>query len=148
MGDRTYYRLSLPTGLSNDQLHRAASAFTQDEWTVEEVEQLTRQARQDAVWVDIEERLVGECREAAEAVLAALAGQVAFAVTEDPKYEWLGTVCRYDPARGMHETECDAEGEALLSAGVFKAISRAADGDPVAVVEQLHQVLGIEWSTP
>ena len=115
MGDRTYYRLALPATLSREAIRSAAIAFTDGHWTDEDVTRLLDNARSDqTLWIDIEERYVGECREAAEAVLAALAeeGQdVAFTVTEDPKYEWLGTMCRYQPGRGMHEVSVASHSE-------------------------------------
>jgi len=147
MGDRTFYRLTLPEGLTTDQLRCAASAFTEDEWTTEEAERLQDGAC-SVVVVDIEERLCGDCRKAADAVQEALGGQVAFTVTEDPKYEWLGTICRYDPERGMHETECGPDGQAVLTASSFEATSQAAQDDPAAVVEQLRRLLGIDWVSP
>jgi len=67
-----------------------------------------------AVCITIEERSVGECRDAADAVLHPLHDldvDVPFAVIEDPRYEWLGTLCRYHPSsacttwpelRGIH----------------------------------------------
>lgn len=36
MGDRTYYRLALPSGLKLKTLRRVASAFTGDWWTKDE----------------------------------------------------------------------------------------------------------------
>ena len=105
MGDRTYYRLALPATLGRETIRMAAIAFTDGHWTDEDVTRLLDNARADqTLWIDIEERYVGECREAAEAVLAALAEEdqdVAFTVTEDPKYEWLGTMCRYQPDKGI-----------------------------------------------
>jgi len=107
MGDRTYYRLALPADLDPEAIRMAATAFTDDPWTDEDVTRLLDHTRPDqTLWVDIEERSVGECRDAAEAVLTALTDEgqdVAFTVTEDPKYEWLGTLCRYQPGKGMHE---------------------------------------------
>lgn len=84
----------------------AATAFTDDPWTDADVCRLLgNSCPARPIWVDIQERSVGECRAAAEAVLTALheEGQdTAFTVTEDPKYEWLGTLCRYQPGKGMH----------------------------------------------
>lgn len=102
MADRTYYRLALPAGLPLDVLADLASTFTGEPCTVQEA---ADHARPDGiVWVNIEQHPVGACREAAESVLEQLRehGQdVAFTVTEDPAYEWLGTICRYQPGLGI-----------------------------------------------
>ena len=72
MGDRTYYRLALPADLDPEAIRMAATAFTDDPWTDEDVTRLLDHTRPDqTLWVDIEERSVGECRDAAEAVLTA-----------------------------------------------------------------------------
>ena len=87
----------------------AAIAFTAAPWGDDDVARLLAASRPDRrLCIDILERSVGECRQAADAVLGALHRQgadVAFAVTEDPKYEWLGTMCRYQPSKGMHEVD-------------------------------------------
>ena len=89
MGDRTYYRLALPADLDREAIRMAAIAFTDEPWTDDDVTRLLDHTRPDqTLWVDIEERSVGECREAAEAVLTALheeGQEIAFTVSEDPK---------------------------------------------------------------
>lgn len=149
MGDRTFYRLALPPGLKRSTLRRVASAFTGDWWTKGEAAGLRESAQPDGtVWVDIEERLCGECREAAEAVLEALDGaEVAFTVTEDPKYDVPGTVCRYQPGRGMHEADCDATGTAVVTAGWVRGISETTE-DPGIILSALRAELGLDWETP
>ncbi len=151
MGDRTYCRLALPATLSREAIRSAAIAFTDGHWTDEDVTRLLDNARSDqTLWIDIEERYVGECREAAEAVLAALAeeGQdVAFTVTEDPKYEWLGTMCRYQPGRGMHEVDCDANAQAVLSDSALAALTREGS-DPATILARITATLGLDWQTP
>ena len=102
------------------------------------------------LWVDIEERSVGECRDAAEAVLTALTDEgqdVAFTVTEDPKYEWLGTLCRYQPGKGMHEVDCDANAQAVLTDGELATLISTLP-DPAAILDQITATLGLDWQTP
>lgn len=133
MGDRTYYRLALPADLDREAIRMAAIAFTDEPWTDDDVTRLLDHTRPDqTLWVDIEERSVGECRDAAEAVLTALTDEgqdVAFTVTEDPKYEWLGTLCRYQPGKGMHEvsTASDFETYPGVRDGVRQIGAPAAD---------------------
>lgn len=121
MGDRTFYRLAIPASTPRKALRAAAEAFTGGYWTLDDVDELTAGEANGVAWIDIQERSCGGSREAADAVLQALTdhGQtdVAFTVTEDPKYEWLGTMCRFHPARGMHEVECDSNARALLVNG-------------------------------
>lgn len=151
MGDRTYYRLALPADLDREAIRKAASAFTDDLWTTDDVTRLLENSHLDqALWVDIAERSVGECRDAAEAVLTALGevGQdIAFTVTEDPKYEWLGTLCRYQPGKGMHEVDCDANAQAVLTDGELVALIRTI-ADPATIVERITAALGLDWQTP
>lgn len=148
MADRTYYRLALPAGLPLDVLADLASTFTGEPCTVQEA---ADHARPDGiVWVNIEQHPVGACREAAESVLEQLRehGQdVAFTVTEDPAYEWLGTICRYQPGLGMHESDCDAEARPLLAAPLLTQLCTQHD-NPADVLSALHQVLGTAWCTP
>ena len=86
MGDRTYYRLALPADLDPEAIRMAATAFTDDPWTDEDVTRLLDHTRPDqTLWVDIEERSVGECRDAAEAVLTALTdGELATLISTLP----------------------------------------------------------------
>lgn len=152
MGDRTYYQLALPTTLRPRTLRAAATAFTGTPWT-------TQQAKQElgehlhlnpaAVCITIEERLVGECRDAAEAVRDALHDRgvdVPFAVIEDPRYEWLGTLCRYHPQYGMHEVDCDATGTPLLTAHALRHITATTTGAE-QVLAAIHVHLGTPWDT-
>ena len=151
MGDRTYYRLALPADLDPEAIRMAATAFTDDPWTDEDVTRLLDHTRPDqTLWVDIEERSVGECRDAAEAVLTALTDEgqdVAFTVTEDPKYEWLGTLCRYQPGKGMHEVDCDANAKAVLTHGELATLISTLP-DPAAILDQITATLGLDWQTP
>ncbi len=152
MGDRTYYRLALPADLDREAIRMASIAFTDDHWTDEDVTRLLDYARPNQVlWVDIEERSVGECRAAAEAVLTALheEGQdVAFTVTEDPKCEFLGTLCRYQPGgKGMHEVDCDANAQAVLTDSALTALLRECT-DPATVLAKITTILGLDWQTP
>lgn len=155
MADHTYYRLALPADLDREAIRMAASAFTDEPWTDDDVTRLLDNTRPDQpLWVDIEERSVGECREAAEAVLTALReeGQdVAFTVTEDPRYEWLGTLCRYQPGRrggiGMHEVACDANAQAVLTDSELRALTRATP-DPTEALAKITAILGLDWQTP
>jgi hypothetical protein len=151
MGDRTYYRLALPADLDREAVRMAAIAFTDGPWTDDDVTRLLDNSRPDQpLWVDIEERSVGACRDAAEAVLTALReeGQdVAFTVTEDPKYEWLGTLCRYQPGKGMHEVDCDANAQAVLTDGELTVLIRTLT-DPAAILDRITARLGLDWQTP
>ena len=151
MGDRTYYRLALPADLDREAIRMAAIAFTDEPWTDDDVTRLLDHTRPDqTLWVDIEERSVGECREAAEAVLTALLAEsqdIAFTVSEDPKYEWLGTLCRYQPGKGMHEVDCDANAQAVLTDGELAALIRTL-ADPAAILDRITATLGLDWQTP
>lgn len=151
MGDRTYYRLALPPTLDREAIRSAASAFTDEPWTDQDMTRLLDCTSPDQpVWIDIEERYVGECREAAEAVLTALTeeGQdVAFTVTEDPRYEWLGTLCRYQPGKGMHEVDCDANAQAVLTDSELAVLTREST-DPATILDRITATLGLDWKTP
>lgn len=150
VGDRTYYSLTLPVTTPPEALRAAVSAFTEEHWTLEEATATLRDhASCVTVCVPIEERRMGECRVAADAVLAALADldvAVPFAVVECPKYEFLGTVCRYLPELGMHEVQCDADGTALLPAHVLRTLTTRRT-DPVAVLAEVRAHLGTAWDS-
>lgn len=149
MGDRTYYRLSLPAGLDREAIRMAAIAFTNDSWTDTDVARLLDPPDLDrTVRIDIQERYVGECREAAEAVLTALrehGADVAFTVSEDPKYEWLGTLCRYQPGKGVHEVDCDASENALLTDQAFRRLCN--DTEPATALARIRDHLGVAWQS-
>lgn len=150
MGDRTFYRLAIPTTTPRRALAAAAAAFTGEPWTLDEVEELAGDPGMGVAWIDVPERYCGQSREAADAVLEALVayGQdIPFTVTEDPKYEWLGTMCRYDPTRGMHEVDCDSSSRALLLDSTFTRLCSTYD-DPADVVDQIKALLGVDWDTP
>ncbi len=145
MGDRTYYRLALPAGLDREAARVAAAAFTDDPWTEADVTRLLDRTPSDRpVWIDIQER------SPPRPVLAAL-GEVdqdlAFTVTEDPRREWPGTMCRYQPGRGMHEVDCDASAQAVLTDASLAAQIRDA-ADPAEVLAWITSVLGLDWRTP
>ena len=73
MADRTYYRLALPGTLDPESLRVAATAFTDGPWDHARVTRLLARFRPDQpLWINVPERPVGECREAADAVLGAL----------------------------------------------------------------------------
>lgn len=150
MADRTFYRLAIRVNTPREALLAAAEAFTGDSWTLDDVDQLTAGEVDGVAWIDIQERCCGESREAADAVLEALTdhGQsIAFTVTEDPKYEWLGTMCRYDPARGMHEVECDSNARALLVDSTLTRLCGQSE-DPAQILDQIRAILGLDWDIP
>ena len=72
---------------------------------------------------------------------------VAFTATEDPKYEWLGTLCRYQPGKGIHEVDCDANAQAVLTDGELAALIRTL-ADPTAILDRITATLGLDWQTP
>jgi len=72
MGDRTYYPLALPSILDPEAARMAAIAFTGDAWNGDAVRRLLAESPDHTLWINIQERSVGECRDAADAVLEAL----------------------------------------------------------------------------
>src|SRR5690606_37765226 len=101
------------------------------------------------VWFDCPERTVGQARQAAEAVLAVLRAHdldVPFSVAEDPKFEWLGTLCRYHPDLGMHEADCDANGQAVLTDATYSALAATAR-TPDALLGGIREDLGLDWAS-
>lgn len=69
--------------------------------------------------------------------LQSTAGDAAWTVWEDPKYEWLGTVTRHHPRLGSWSAECTSEGQ-----GVFFA------DQIVSLLEdrpKLDELLGMAW---
>lgn len=155
MGDRTFYRLQLPDTITDAALVAAAEAFTSEGITFygenssrEWIEELRRQpAGSEVLTVDIEERYCGETQEAADAVLQAIqdAGEdVAFTVTEDPKNNWLGMICRHEPGQEMFVGDCDAEGRAVVADGEVEAMLQA-EPDPAEALKLVCVALGIDW---
>lgn len=152
MGDRTYYRLAITSTLDLDTIRDVASAFTHAGWTYNEARDLLKHHTQDGTLnIDIEQRYVGEAREAADDVLKALTdhdrADIPFTVTEDPAYEWLGTMCRYTPDLGMHEVDCDTEAHALLTDATFNTLA-AQTSDPADLISKIRDHLGTSWTTP
>lgn len=150
MVDRTYYRLVLPAGLPPAAVQAAASAFTEDSWSDSDLEQAEYDSLPGEVSISIEEAPVGGSRVAAEAVHAALAevGQdVAFRVSEAPKYEWLGRLVRYNPQLGWHGVDCDAEDNPVLTDQVFEAAFERTTS-AAAGIEELRAILGTKWNRP
>lgn len=148
MGDYTYYRLVVADAdrLDAQLLARVVAAFIDEDFGVQDVARCGF-ARADGCMVfDIEERPVGQCRAAADAVYAVLAGggvEVGFAVCEEPKYEWLGTLCRYFPGTGMHEVECGPGGDPLIELTTVRALA-ARHRQPEELVEAITAHLGAD----
>lgn len=148
MGDRTYYAMSLPAFLSVAQIRAAVEAFDENVCTDTQIARARQDRPADVCRFEIEERSVGECSDAAEAVLEALRSEdvdVAFSIFEAPKYEWMGTLCRYHPDYGMHEMDCDGEGRPVLAASTVRSDLQTLNPDDL--VTRLHARIGTDWTT-
>ena len=148
MGDYTYYCMVVADAarLGAQLLARVAAAFMDDDFGVQDVARCGF-ARADRCMVfDIEERPVGQCRAAADAVREVLADsgvEVAFAVCEEPKYEWLGVLCRYVPGVGMHEVDCGPGGDPVIELPTVQALA-ARHHNPEELVAAINAHLGAD----
>lgn len=143
MGDRTCYSLSIVSALPLAVVREVIEVFTEGSCSSREADAVVEEGR---LFLTIPERLVGEARECAEAVrevLVAAGFDVPFAVTEDPKYEWLGTLCRYHPVLGFHVVDCDGEGRVVVDEGALQSAMRARGAEDF--VRWLAGRLGIAW---
>jgi hypothetical protein len=151
MTDRTFYRLALPASISPGAFHVAVAAFWGDPWTPDEIRSAltTGPNRKTGTFnIDMDEHPTGEARQLADAILGALDRaryRISFAVAEDP-YVDLGTLVRYQPGRGIHETPCGGGAEPLLTA--TRAAALLAAPTPSAATTQLRAELGLDWDTP
>lgn len=66
------------------------------------------------LWSDDEARLDAH-DEIAGALIAAMPG-IAFAIWNDPKYEYLGGISLYTPELGVYSADCDADGNVVKTA--------------------------------
>ena len=67
-----------------------------------------------------------------------------FEIHEDPKYEWLGTLCMYHPDLGMLASQCDADGSPLVS--VNQVLKLIKDGySPAERAEAIERMLGLDY---
>lgn len=67
-----------------------------------------------------------------------------FDIHEDPKYEWLGTLCMYHPDLGMLTSQCDADGSPLVS--VDQVLKLLKDGySPAERAEAIERMLGLDY---
>ncbi len=74
----------------------------------------------------------------ANATLSELDG-VAYRISEDPKYEWLGEV-QYRHADGItHGGDADADQNVVLTSAGYDWIFDAAEGDPVGIAVRVAQ---------
>jgi len=68
-----------------------------------------------------------------------------FAMWEDPKFEWLGSLHMFTPALGCFGSECDADGNTVLSPVKVRALVAAHKDDPATLGPALLQEIGQPW---
>ena len=79
----------------------------------------------------------------ARVVAAFMDDEVGFAVCEEPKREWLGTLCRYLPGTGMHEVDCGPGVNPLIELTTLRALA-ARHRQPEELLEAITTHLGAD----
>ena len=85
---------------------------------------------------------VGPTQELHEATLA-VTKEHQFRVWEDPKYEWLGEVCRYCPPLGTFTAECDSGGEPHIPMTTLLHLMRTTPAQQLHA--KLRELVGERW---
>ena len=59
----------------------------------------------------------------------------------------LSPVPEWVPADSMHEVDCDANAQAVLSDSALAALTREGS-DPATILARITATLGLDWQTP
>jgi hypothetical protein len=88
---------------------------------------------------------VGSADQIAAELIEAAPG-CSFALWEDPKYQWLGSVNVYTPALGLFSAECDANGQPVYTAReITDMITKAGDVDQAGLIAAIQRTTGGAW---